>query len=237
MLRKIGRDCLGALVFCAATAVPNAEDEKPVWHGPFGGTFSAGATFATDYSYRGISQTQRQVAFQPTSPTRRRQSSENASRFRPMSEPGPATFTSPAPAPPPRSISSAASAARRMNDKLTFDLGYIRYNYLGLRSGPAIRLQRVRPRGRLRFRARRDQRRGPLQPQLLRQFRHRLVQVGAGRRAAALHQVQLFNDPVAPSCSARSAASMSSATSTTAFPTTTIGTGSSAPPSPSMASI
>ena len=36
-----------------------------MWHGPFGGTFSAGGTFATDYSYRGISQTQRQVAFQP----------------------------------------------------------------------------------------------------------------------------------------------------------------------------
>jgi len=44
----------------------SAPAEKPVWRAPFGGTFTAGAAFATDYSYRGISQTQRQVAFQPT---------------------------------------------------------------------------------------------------------------------------------------------------------------------------
>src|SRR4029079_9804190 len=65
MLRKIGATCIGALTLCAVTAA-NAEDEKPVWHGPFGGTFTAGATFATDYSYRGISQTQRQGAVQAT---------------------------------------------------------------------------------------------------------------------------------------------------------------------------
>ncbi|MGL1273876.1 TorF family putative porin, partial [Vibrio parahaemolyticus] len=46
--------------------VAQAEEDKPVWKAPFGGTFTAGAAFITDYSYRGISQTQRQVAFQPT---------------------------------------------------------------------------------------------------------------------------------------------------------------------------
>ena len=80
MLRKIGATCIGALTLCAVTAA-NAEDEKPVWHGPFGGTFSAGATFATDYSYRGISQTQRQVAFQPFLTTRPRQSRASSPRF------------------------------------------------------------------------------------------------------------------------------------------------------------
>jgi len=130
MLRKIGAACFGALVFCAATAA-NADDEKPVWHGPFGGTFSAGATFATDYSYRGISQTQRQVAFQPF-----------------------LTYETPSVESELASVSGYAGAwasnvyfpgtstvaevdiiagvrAKAMNEKLTFDLGYIRYNYPG----------------------------------------------------------------------------------------------------------
>src|SRR5882757_11445082 len=64
MLKKIAATCIGMLTFCAAT-VAYADDEKPVWHGPFGGTFSASITGATDYSYRGISQTQRQIAVQP----------------------------------------------------------------------------------------------------------------------------------------------------------------------------
>src|SRR4051794_6783092 len=64
MLRKLVAASIGALVLCAATAA-YADDDKPVWHGPFGGTFSAGAAFVTDYSYRGLSQTQRGVAFQP----------------------------------------------------------------------------------------------------------------------------------------------------------------------------
>ena len=41
----------------AQTAGALAE-EKETWKGPFGGTFSAGMTIASDYSYRGISQTQ-----------------------------------------------------------------------------------------------------------------------------------------------------------------------------------
>src|SRR5690349_20205204 len=63
MLRKIAA-LVGLLAFCAGAA--HAEEEKPAWKAPFGGTFTAGAAFTTDYSYRGISQTQRQVAFQPT---------------------------------------------------------------------------------------------------------------------------------------------------------------------------
>src|SRR5262245_45640794 len=60
-----------AVIAYACIAPENAQaqaapEEKPVWKAPFGGTFTAGAAFVTDYSYRGISQTQRQVAFQPT---------------------------------------------------------------------------------------------------------------------------------------------------------------------------
>jgi len=134
MLRKLAATCLGALVLCAATgalADDAKPEEKPVWHGPFGGTFSAGATFATDYSYRGISQTQRQVAFQPF-----------------------ITYETPSVVSDTASISGYVGAwasnvyfpntntvaevdiiagvrAKAMNEKLTFDLGYIRYNYPG----------------------------------------------------------------------------------------------------------
>ncbi|MDP1838811.1 MAG: TorF family putative porin, partial [Reyranella sp.] len=38
--------------------------EKEAWKAPFGGTFAFGLGFFSDYSYRGISQTQRQVAVQ-----------------------------------------------------------------------------------------------------------------------------------------------------------------------------
>ena len=69
MLRKIAALDRAARLLCGdrrAADEAKPEEEKPVWKAPFGGTFTAGATFATDYSYRGISQTQRQVAFQPT---------------------------------------------------------------------------------------------------------------------------------------------------------------------------
>lgn len=62
MLRKIATATAGILtLFAAATA--HAED-KPTWTGPFGGTFNANFAFVTDYSYRGLSQTQRGVAGQ-----------------------------------------------------------------------------------------------------------------------------------------------------------------------------
>ena len=48
----------------APPAASPAPAEKETWKAPFGGTFSATFAFATDYSYRGISQTQRQVAAQ-----------------------------------------------------------------------------------------------------------------------------------------------------------------------------
>lgn len=61
--------CTIATVFAATVAAllsgsaAQAED-KPVWTGPFGGTFNASFAVTTDYSYRGLSQTQRGVAGQ-----------------------------------------------------------------------------------------------------------------------------------------------------------------------------
>jgi len=75
MFRSIALSTAVAVVASSLLIAPGAgaqsadqaqKEEKPVWKAPFGGTFTAGAAFTTDYSYRGISQTQRQVAFQPT---------------------------------------------------------------------------------------------------------------------------------------------------------------------------
>jgi uncharacterized protein (TIGR02001 family) len=132
MLNKIAATCIGMLIFCAATAA-YAEDEKPPekWGAPFGGTFSIGATFATDYSYRGISQTQRQVAFQPfltyETPS---VASELASISGYVG-----AWASNVYFPPTNAFAEvdiiAGVRAKTMKDKLTFDLGYIRYNYPG----------------------------------------------------------------------------------------------------------
>ncbi len=42
----------------------SAPPEKETWKAPWGGNFTAGFAVLNDYSYRGISQTQRQVAIQ-----------------------------------------------------------------------------------------------------------------------------------------------------------------------------
>lgn len=113
-----------------AQATP-APAEKETWKGPFGGTFTATFAFATDYSYRGISQTQRQVAFQPSV------TYETA----PFSEKVPVTAyvgawgsnvyfgnTNPTIA---EIDLITGFRLKALDDKLTADLGYIRYNYLG----------------------------------------------------------------------------------------------------------
>ena len=133
MLKKLAATCLGALVFCAATAA-NADEEKPVWRGPFGGTFSAGITGATDYSYRGISQTQRQIAVQPfltyETPA---VTSDNASAWGYAGAwasnvifPGTGAFA--------EVDLIGGVRGKTLSDKLTFDIGYIRYTYPGVSS-------------------------------------------------------------------------------------------------------
>jgi uncharacterized protein (TIGR02001 family) len=115
------------VALCAA-ATANAQD-KPSWTGPFGGTFSATLTGITDYSYRGISQTMRdptvQAAFGYETPTL-----------------GPTPITAyigawgsgvnfPNTGTGPEIDLLAGFRAKAMNDKLTFDLGYTGYRYLG----------------------------------------------------------------------------------------------------------
>ena len=138
MLKKIAA-LAGLLAFCAGTAHADDEKpaEKPAWKGPFGGTLTAGATFTTDYSYRGISQTQRQVAFQPTIGWESPQLSETAPISVYVGAWGsnvyfPDTGTA------AEIDLSGGFRAKALGDKLSIDLGYIRYNYPG--SAPELML-------------------------------------------------------------------------------------------------
>ena len=107
--------------------------EKETWKAPFGGNFTAGFAFLNDYSYRGISQTQRQVAAQVNvgyeTPT--------ISQAIPLSA-YVGAWGSNVYFPNTGAIAEidllTGLRLKTMEDKLTFDLGYIRYNYLGAAS-------------------------------------------------------------------------------------------------------
>lgn len=109
---------------------PAGPPDKEVWKAPFGGTWTATFAFATDYSYRGISQTQRQVAGQfalgyetaPVSETVRLSAYVGAWG---------STVNFPNTGTSAEIDLLAGLRLKTLDDKLTFDLGYIRYNYLG----------------------------------------------------------------------------------------------------------
>ena len=114
----------------APAAAPTVPPEKETWKGPFGGSFTATIAALNDYSYRGISQTQRQVAIQASAlyetPT--------------FSEKLPLTAYAGAWGSNVNFPNTGAAAEidinagfrlKALEDKLSFDLGYTRYNYPG----------------------------------------------------------------------------------------------------------
>lgn len=124
----------GSLLIAPGAGAQSADqaqkEDKPVWKAPFGGTFTAGAAFITDYSYRGISQTQRQVAFQPTLTYETPTVSEKV----PLSA-YVGAWASNVYFPGTNAAAEidliAGFRFKGFNDKFTADLGYIRYNYPG----------------------------------------------------------------------------------------------------------
>jgi uncharacterized protein (TIGR02001 family) len=113
----------------APASTPAAAPEAPKH--PLGITFTATMTAVSDYSYRGISQTQRIPAFQPSITIETGPFSDQL----PISAyvgmwasnvnfPGTNAWG--------ELDASAGFRAKLLNDKLTFDLGYIRYNYMGV---------------------------------------------------------------------------------------------------------
>lgn len=106
--------------------------DKETWKGPFGGTFSAGMTIASDYSYRGLSQTQRSFAVQPTFTYETPSFTGEAT---PLSAYGGFWASNVNFGPTTGAFAEidvlAGFRAKTMKNKLTFDLGYIRYSYPG----------------------------------------------------------------------------------------------------------
>jgi len=111
-----------------ATAAPAA---KETWKAPFGGSWTATFAFATDYSYRGISQTQRQIAIQPAFTYETPTVGEKVPIGAYVGAWGSNVYygnTNPTIA---EIDLIAGLRLKALEGKFTGDLGYIRYNYLG----------------------------------------------------------------------------------------------------------
>jgi len=111
-------------------ATTPAAPEKETWKAPFGGSFTAGLAVLNEYSYRGISQTQRQVAVQaslgyetPTVSEKIPLSAYVGAWGSNVDFPNTGTWA--------EVDLVTGLKLKLMDDKLTFDLGYIRYNYPG----------------------------------------------------------------------------------------------------------
>ena len=127
--------CASGISFAQGTpnpATPPAA-EKETWKAPFGGNFTAGFAFLNDYSYRGISQTQLQVAAQVNVGYETPTISEAVPLSAYVGAWGSNVYV-----PNTGTIAEidllTGLRLKTMEDKLTFDLGYIRYNYLGAAS-------------------------------------------------------------------------------------------------------
>ena len=112
-----------------APAAPTAP-EKETWKAPFGGSFTATIAALNDYSYRGISQTQRQVAVQASAVYETPTFSEKVpltayAGFWASNVNFPGTGAA------AEIDLNAGFRLKTLEDKLTFDLGYTRYNYPG----------------------------------------------------------------------------------------------------------
>ncbi|OFW98300.1 MAG: hypothetical protein A3D94_04720 [Alphaproteobacteria bacterium RIFCSPHIGHO2_12_FULL_66_14] len=139
VLKKFATLGFVLVTFCA-TGIAHAQGtpdpatppatEKEAWKGPFGGTFTAGIGFFTDYSYRGISQTQRQVAGQASVGYETPTVSEAVPVSAYVGAWGSNVYF-----PNTGTVAEidllTGLRLKTLEDKLTFDLGYIRYNYLG----------------------------------------------------------------------------------------------------------
>jgi uncharacterized protein (TIGR02001 family) len=110
--------------------VPTPPSASEASKNPLGITFTATVSAVSDYSYRGISQTQRVPAFQPSI----------GIETGPFSDQLPITayvgawasnVNFPGTSAWGELDASAGFRTKLLNDKLTFDLGYIRYNYMG----------------------------------------------------------------------------------------------------------
>ena len=136
----VARFAAGAAVLIAAlvvvgTSAARADEEKvpekKKWEAPFGGFYSAALTVVSDYAFGGISQTNRQPAFQPSLGYRTSSLIEGQNLWFYLGAWGSnINFASVGPA-----IEVDLSLGfkwRTLENKLSFDFGYIRYPFLGV---------------------------------------------------------------------------------------------------------
>lgn len=144
LLKKIATLSVALITICAtvpafAQGTPDPQQpsvtppEKEAWKGPFGGTFTAGFAVLNDYSYRGISQTQREIAVQAAFGYETRTVSEQIPISAYVGAWG-SNVNFPGTGTTAEIDLLTGLRLKAMDDKLTFDLGYIRYNYLSAAS-------------------------------------------------------------------------------------------------------
>lgn len=127
MLTKLASIGAGLVALWASGEV--AADEPQKWTGPFGGTFTATLAFVSDYSFDGISQTQLQPAVQPSFAYETPTVSDKVLLSAYVGAWGSnVVFTTGS------TVEIDLMSGLRLktfDKKLTFDLGVVRYNYLG----------------------------------------------------------------------------------------------------------
>lgn len=138
LLKKIAVVSAALITICAS-AVAHAQGtpdpatapapEKETWKAPFGGTFTAGLAVLNEYSYRGISQTQREIAIQAAFGYETAPVSEKVPLSAYVGAWG-SNVNFPGTGTTAEIDLLAGLKLKLLDDKLTFDLGYIRYNYL-----------------------------------------------------------------------------------------------------------
>jgi len=141
LLKKIAASALTLFTICAIRPafaeftpdpVTQANDDK-AWKAPFGGSFTAGFGVFNEYSYRGISQTQREVAVQASFGYETPTVSESVALSAYVGAWG-SNVNFPGTGTTAEIDLLTGFKLKALDNKLTFDLGYIRYNYL---SAPA----------------------------------------------------------------------------------------------------
>src|SRR5471030_193799 len=119
---------------CALLGVGAREvlaDGAERWHGPFGGTFNAQFTIASDYAQNGISNTALEPAFQMGLDYKTPNLIDAFPLWIYLS--GFGSNVQFAGFGPTAEVDALGGVkARLLNKKLTLDLGYIRYNYPGI---------------------------------------------------------------------------------------------------------
>ena len=127
-----------ALVMMAASPAFADDDDdddmapnRKKWEAPFGGFYSAALTVVSDYSFRGISQTNRQPALQPSLGYRTPSVSENINLWGYVGAWGSNVHLASA-GPAVEVDLSAGLKWRTLGNRLGFEVGYVRYLFLGV---------------------------------------------------------------------------------------------------------